>query len=702
MALMTQIRNNLTTAFAVLAVFFIILIVFDWGMDYTGTRGLGAAVGDVLGLINGREVSYKEFSERVRREVDGLRQRDPNNEIGEETERQLRSQVWSAIVDETLLEQEIERLGITVTDQEIIDVVKSSNPPEFLTARFRDSSGTFHREDYLQAIAAPENKKAMVEVENIVRQQVKRQKLQSLILATSQVSENEVRQRFIDRNVTMEAEYVLFDPNRMIPDSVVLLTDDDVRKFYEAHPEEFKLRSARRLKYVLFSQMPSKEDSAAVRSEMERFLNQAKSGMDFLDLAKSNSEIPVSEAFFKHGELSREKENLVFSARKGQIVGPIQDYDGFHLIKITDERAGKDEFVKASHILLRLVSGPDSSKTIQKARDLLRRARGGEDFAKLARENSEDFGSGVQGGELGWTGKGGWVKEFEQAALKARVGEIVGPVRTQFGWHIIKVDGRDKREVKIVDLAMRVKSSSQTVDVAFQKASDFAYLAKEEGFEKSAEVGGYQVRETPDFTKNSMVPGIGVNDAVSAFAFKNDLGEVSEPMTITGGQAVFKISSIVEEGVRPFEEVKGISRPLAMKEAKLRKLREQVDSFHKILSTGITFQDAVKGLTNVAAQQTPPFKAPDFPVGIGRDPAFIGMSLNLSAGELSKPFEGLRGYYVMKMISKTPFDSSKFNVERSSLRNDISQEKKNRVVSEWIAGLRAKADIEDHREKFYR
>ncbi|MBF8248119.1 MAG: PpiC-type peptidyl-prolyl cis-trans isomerase, partial [Bacteroidetes bacterium] len=163
MALMTQIRENLTTLFAVLAVFFIILIVFDWGMDYTGTSGRGAA--------------SKEFSDRVRREVEGLRQRDANNEIGEETERQLRSQVWSAIVDETLLEQEIERLGITVTDQEIIDVVKGPNPPEFLTARFRDSSGTFHREDFLQAIAAPENKKAMVEVENIVRQQVKRQKL---------------------------------------------------------------------------------------------------------------------------------------------------------------------------------------------------------------------------------------------------------------------------------------------------------------------------------------------------------------------------------------------------------------------------------------------------------------------------------------------------------------------------------------------
>jgi parvulin-like peptidyl-prolyl isomerase len=701
MALMTQIRNNLTTLFAVLAVFFIILIVFDWGMDYTGRRGRGGANAEVLGRINGIEVSYREFSERVRREVEAQRERT-KTEVDEETERQLRSQVWNSLIDETLLEQEIHRLGIMVTDQEIIDVIRGPNPPEFLISRFRDSTGNFHRDDYLRAIMAPENKQAMIQVEELVRQQLKRQKLQSLLFATVHASESEVRERFLDRNITMEAEYLLFDPNRIIPDSAIHLTDDDVQKYYNSHPDEFKVKSARRMKYVLFPQTPSSADSAAVWAEINRLATQARSGMDFVELAKTYSEIPPTDAFFKHGELTREKENAVFSAKKGQIVGPIKDFDGYHLIKLIDERQGKDDYVKASHILLRSVQGPDSVKVIQKARDLLRRARNGEDFAKLARENSEDFGSAVQGGELGWTGKGGWVREFEAAAFKASVGEIVGPVRTQFGWHIIKVTGRDRREVKITDIALRVKSSSQTVEEALQRANDFAYLAKEEGFEKSAEISGYRILETPDFTKGSIIGGIGINDAVTNFAFKHGIGSISEPISLTGGLGVFKVSAVTEEGIRPFQDVKAVARSQALREAKLQKLWEQVEALYKTLNPQSDLATAVRTLTNVAAQKTPPFKPGDYPPGIGRDPKFIGVALSTNPGELSKPFESPRGIYILKMISKTSFDSAKYAAERVSLRDQILQEKKNRVISDWIASLREKADIEDHRDKFYR
>ncbi|MBI3003799.1 MAG: peptidylprolyl isomerase [Ignavibacteriales bacterium] len=700
MALMTQIRDSMTTLFAVLAVLFIILIVFDWGMDYTGTRGQGANA-DVLGMINGREVSYRDFSERLRREVEQRREQI-KTEVDEETERQLRGQVWNALVDETLLEQEIDRLGIFVTDEEIVDVIRGPNPPEFLVQRFRDSAGTFHREEYLQAIMAPENKQAMVQVEEIIRQQLKRQKVQSLLFASVHVTEGEVYQRFSDRNIAMEADYVLFDPNRIVPDSSVVLTDDEVEKFYRAHPDEFKVKAARRLKYVVFNQLPSAADSAAVWNEMTRLQSQSTSGMDFEDLARTYSEVPITDAYFKHGELTREKESVVFSARKGQIVGPVKDFDGYHLIKLADERQGKDEFVKASHILLRSVPGPDSAKVIQKARDLARRARAGEDFAALARENSQDFGSAQVGGELGWTGKGGWVKEFEEAAFRARTNEIMGPVRTQFGWHIIKVTGKDKREVKIIDIVMRVKSSAQTVDEALQRANDFSYLATEEGFEKSAEVSQYEVRETPEFSKASMVPGIGINDAVMSFAFKGKLGQVSEPISVAGGVAVFKISGITEDGVRPFQDVKNIARSLAMKDAKMAKLREHADAFYKTLTPSTDLLNAAKSIANVTAQKTGSFKATDFPVGIGRDPRFIGKSLALKPGELSEPFEGQRGFYLMKLISKTDFDSTRYSAERSSLREQILQEKRNRIVSEWIVSLRQAADIEDNRDRFYR
>jgi peptidyl-prolyl cis-trans isomerase D len=685
------------------AVIFIVLIIFDWGLDLTGRRGRGGGgAAEVLGKVNGKEVSYKQFGELVRRTVENQKKQQ-NAEIDDETERQIRSQVWNQLVDEMLIEQEIDRLGITVTDQEIRDIVNAQNPPEFLVQQFKDSTGTFRRDAYQRAMMDPQNKAAWIQVEEMLRQEQKRRKLQSLLLANINVSEGELKQRFIDRNVTMDAAYVLFDINRLVPESAVTVSDDDVKKQYDLHVADFQAKAARKVKYVLFNQNASSEDSATVEKEINRLLEQAKSGvMDFAELVKTNSEVSPTEAFFKHGELSQKKENVIFSAKKGDIVGPVKDNDGMHIFKILDQRQGTTEFVKASHILLNLVSGPDSVKTIQKARALMAQVRSGADFATLARENSQDYGSAMQGGELGWTSKDRWVKPFADAAFKARVGEIVGPVRTQFGWHIIKVTGKDKREVKLLDLALKVKASTQTMDAAFQQAQDFCVLAKDEGFEKAAGNSKFAIQETQEFTKTGSIPGIGSNDAITNFAFSNKIGAIADPIYIRNGVIVIKVSNIREEGIRPLDEVKNIVHAYALKEKKLAKIHPDVDAFYKTLTSSSDLVAAAQSNPNVTVQTTGPFKPADGPASVGHDMKFIGTALALKIGELSKPFEGNLGYYIVKLLSKTAVDTTKYSVERESLRTQLLQEKRQRVLMDWQTALHEKADIVDNRDKYFR
>jgi peptidyl-prolyl cis-trans isomerase D len=684
------------------AVIFIVLIIFDWGLDLTGRRGRGGGSGEVLGTVNGKEVSYKQFSDLVRRTAENQKKQQ-GSEIDEEMERQIRSQVWNQMVDEMLIEQEIDRLGITVTDQEIRDLINAQNPPEFLVQQFKDSTGTFRRDAYQRAMMDPQNKAIVIQVEEMLRQEQKRRKLQSLLLANINVSEGEMRQRFMERNISVDATYALFDMNRLVPETAVTVTDDDVKKQYDAHAADFQAKASRKIKYVLFNQNASAEDTAAVEKEVTRLLEQAKSGaMDFAEIVNTYSEVPPSDAFFKHGELSQKKETAVFSAKKGDIVGPIKDNDGLHVFKILDQRQGTTEFVKASHILLNLVSGPDSVKTIQKARTLLAQARSGADFAKLARENSQDYGSAAQGGELAWTSKDRWVKPFSDAAFKARIGEVVGPIRTQYGWHIIKVTGKDKREVKLLDLAMKVKASTQTIDAALQQAQDFEVLAKDEGFEKAAENSKLTVQETPEFTKTGSIPGIGPNDAIANFAFTNKVGVISEPIYVHNGVMIIKVSNIREEGIRPFDEVKNIARSYALREKKLEKIRPEVDAFYKTLSSSSDFFAAAKTNPDINVQTTGSFKPIEGPVNVGRDLKFIGTALALKAGEVSKPVEGNLGFYIIKLLSKTEFDSTKYNIDRESLRTQLLQEKRQRELSDWQTALREKADIVDHRDKYFR
>jgi parvulin-like peptidyl-prolyl isomerase len=702
MALMSSIRTNLAKLFGVLAVFFILTIIFDWGFDLTDRRSRQGANAEVLGEVNGKEINYRQFTELVRRTIENQKKQQ-NVEIDDETERQIRSQVWTQMVDEMLIDEEIERLGITVSDQEIRDIVMGPNPPEFLVQQFRDSTGTFRRDAYQQAMMDPQNKNAWIQVEEMIRAEQKRKKLQSLLISTVVISESELKQRFINQNISMTADYVLFDVNRLVPDSAVTITDDDLRRQYELHPEEFQAKASRKIKYVQFSQSPSADDTATVLTEAQRLLEQVKTGVaDYTELAKTYSEIPSAETFFKHGELSQKKEDMVFSAKKGEVVGPIIDYDGIHLMKVLEHKQGTTEYVKASHILLNLVTGPDSTQVIKKARELLAKARSGADFARLARENSQDYGSATQGGELRWTTKDGWVKPFADAAFKARIGEIVGPVRTQFGWHIIKVTGKDKREIKVSDLALKIRASSQTFETAFQNAQDFGILAQDEGFEKAAENSRIEVRETPEFTKTGTIPGIGQNDALTNFAFNNKLGSISEPLYIRNAVVVAKVSNIREDGIRPFDEVKNSVRPMALKQMKLEKIHPQVDVFYNSLNPSSDLLSAGQSVPNIIAQSTSAFKPTDVPQGVGRDPVFIGTALALKPGEISKPVEGSRGYFIIKMVSKTEFDSTKYRMEEDGLRRQLLSEKNQRNINEWQLALREKADIIDHRDKFFR
>lgn len=701
MPLMSSIRSKLSTMFVVLAVLFVLMIIFEWGMDLSSrSGGFGGNRTGVIGEVNGHEIKHKDFAEVVRRTAENQKSQT-GQDVDEETERQIRVQVWNQMVDEILINQAVDRLGIVVTDQEIRDVVNGPNPPEFLVQQFRDSTGTFRREAYEQAITNPQNRGAWVQVEDVLREQQKRQKLQSLLMTSVQASEGEVLQRYVDRNVTIDAAYMLFDVNRLVSDSAVTVTDKDIQETYERHPEDYKTKATRKLKYVTFSLQATAQDSSSVQAELQRIIDQAKSGLDFTELATTYSEVPPSDAFFKHGELSRTKEKPVFAAHKGEIVGPIRDADGFHIIKVTDERQGTQEFVNAAHILLRHVPTADSVRVASRIRDLAKQARSGGDFGALARANSED-GSAVEGGDLGWAARGTWVKPFEDAAFSARTGQVVGPVRTQFGWHVIKVLGHDRREVKITAVTMKVKPGSQTIDESTRSAEDFAYVAEKEGFEKAAEQSGYSPRETPEFTKEGFIPGIGQNDLVTAFAFNHDLNEISHPISVNGNLAVFKVSGVREEGLRPLDEVITSVRATATREKRMSVVRQRAEEFAKTLAPDADLVSTAREHQELVAGTTGPFKPTDLPPGIGRDPRFVGTTLALQPGKISAPFEGVRGYYIVRLLSRSAVDTAAFALQRSSLREQILQEKRNRFMSDWQRTLREQADIEDYRDQFYR
>ncbi len=691
----------MATFFSVFAGLFVVYIVLDWGMDLTGRKQSQLqAESQEVGVINGDPITFTEFSELVKQTADNQKNQtgvDPD----ENQMRSIRDQVWNQIVEGKLFDEEVQRLGITVPDKEIIDWVTGENPPEFLKQQFTDTTGNFDRIRYETTIKDPRNKAIMVRLEDALKKQREREKLQSLILSSVLVSETDILQRFTEQNTKFEGDYILFNPDALVKDDEVKPTDADLRNAYNEHSEEYKVEATRKLKYVLFNLSPSKSDSERVFSLIDEIKQRSAEGTDFIELAKTYSETPIADTVFqKHGGMSQEKENAIFSSNTGDILNPIKEFDGYHLIKVLEFRSGTDEFLHASHILIKTENN-DSVTALKRARELTAEVKRGGDFAELARKNSQDVVSGSRGGDLGWFGKGRMVKEFEDAAYKAKIGQIVGPVKSSFGYHIIKVLARDNREVRIADIRLTIQVGSQTKEDIERRALDFSVLANQGDFVKEAEQSKFKVVESPAFLKGALIPGIGSNVFLNNFAFKNATTTVSDVVTLANGFGVFIISEVKEAGMRPFDELKASLETRVKRDKKMDKVREIARELHQALTPSNDLHSISQKRADLPVLHLPSFTMNSIP-GIGRDLAIMGTLEALNTGEISKPIDGQRGVYLLKLTSKSAFDSTGYQAQRESLRNQLISEKKNRFLTDWADNLKKAAEIVDNRDRFYR
>jgi peptidyl-prolyl cis-trans isomerase D len=152
MPIMTRMRDSMPVILFGLLIAFLITIIFEWGMDYLGMSGGGGS--DVVGKINGTKVTYKEFSEMVKSASDNQKAQS-GAEPDETALTQIREQVWQNIVTQRLVDEELQRMGIVVSDQELINWVRGETPPDDLRKNFTDSTGTFRRDVYEQFLANP-------------------------------------------------------------------------------------------------------------------------------------------------------------------------------------------------------------------------------------------------------------------------------------------------------------------------------------------------------------------------------------------------------------------------------------------------------------------------------------------------------------------------------------------------------------------
>jgi peptidyl-prolyl cis-trans isomerase SurA len=272
----------------------------------------------------------------------------------------------------------------------------------------------------------------------------------------------------------------------------IRVSEAEVDRFLEQEADSLIQRREVKLQHILVAlpENPSAQQVAAARAKAERLLGRLRSGADFASIAAAESD---GRRALEGGDLGwfpmAEVPTLAVEAAqtlgKGEITDPIQSPSGFHLIRIADIKGEGPEPISqtsARHILIRpsqMVSDEDAQRRLEQLR---MRIVGGDDFATLARAHSDDTGTALKGGDLGWVDPGDTVPEFEEAMDALAPGEISEPFQSPFGWHIVQVLERRQQDtadellrMKAED-ALRRRKGEEATEIWLRQLRDEAYV----------------------------------------------------------------------------------------------------------------------------------------------------------------------------------------------------------------------------------
>jgi parvulin-like peptidyl-prolyl isomerase len=295
------------------------------------------------------------------------------------------------------------------------------------------------------------------------------------------------------------------------------------------------------------------------------------------------------------------------------------------------------------------------------------------------------------------------VTEFEEASFNGKIGEVQKPVKTRYGSHIIKTTGKSNVQYVVERIINKIEPSGTTYDRLYNNAGDFSYLAEKNGFDSEAELMKYDIVESAEIKEeNNVVPGLGTSKPLVKFVFENSIGTVSQVFKVPSGYVVGMISEIKPGGYKPIEEVTDDINKKVLEQKKLDRTFEIAKEIKEKIGDGDDFGDAQSVFSRVKINNVNNFKASSPIPGIGKDNYFNAYCFSGELKKLSNPIRGERGSYLVKINSRTKFDSTSFAIQKVNTRNMLLQQKQSAYFTSWLNNIKDQIEIEDLRYRFYR
>ncbi|ROQ20997.1 MULTISPECIES: peptidylprolyl isomerase [Marinimicrobium] len=305
------------------------------------------------------------------------------------------------------------------------------------------------------------------------------------IMQTNNLTEAQLRADLESQGQTLEGfrdqirrEMWVNQIQQAVVNSRIDVNQQDIESFLASTDGKFATSPNYRLGHILLSvpSSASDEEASEVQEEAERIRQELVDGADFEQMAITHSNDANA---LQGGEIGWRKleqlpelfADVVAGLEEGDVSEPVRSGAGFHILKVHETRSNTGnsmvEQTKARHILIKTSEIVDDAAAEQKLTELRERVLNGESFADLAREHSEDIGSMLQGGDLGWTMPGQMVPAFDQTMNETDVGEVSEPFKSQFGWHILTVE--DRREQDMSEQMIRNQAANMLRERRFDE-----------------------------------------------------------------------------------------------------------------------------------------------------------------------------------------------------------------------------------------
>jgi peptidyl-prolyl cis-trans isomerase D len=494
-------------------------------------------------------------------------------------------------------------------------------------------NGAFSQELYSRVLAVQRPPLSKVEFEESLRQSLLMEKLRGALTEWVNVRDSEVDDEYKRRNEKVKVELVVVSADKMRND--VSVTDKDVSDWFEGHKESYRVGEKRKIRYLLIDTERIRVKTIVPPSEIERF----------------------------------------YRANEAQFTTPEQ--------------------VRASHILLK-TDGKDEATVKAKAEALLKEAKSGADFAALAKKNSEDQGSAAQGGDLDYFGRGRMAKEFEEAAFNLSPGQISDVVKTQFGFHIIKLTDRKPETKRSFEEARPQITEQLTYERAQAEVQSLGEAVAKEitspaDLDRVAKARGLTVQESGFFTRDEPIAGFGPAPEITDAAFTLKDRSVSGPVRTARGVVFFTTTGRQDSKIPTLAEVKDKVRDDAL----MQKARELAKTRAESLASGLSanFAAAAKsaGLevksTEIVARGT---AWPD----VGISPAVDDAVFQQSVGGVTKPIATDGGTVIARVVDRQETMPEDLAKARDGLKKELLTDRRTKFFSAYMLKARERMKIQ--------